>query len=263
MKLAFLVAAVLAAAGCGRHKYASGLIGPSGGTVFSADGNLELDIPRGALDSPTAITIDPQPTPVGSGFQGASVYALEPEGLQFKRPVRITISYHPAELTTPEISLHIAKLVPADVSQFAADTRVDTARHRVSGTIAGFSTWGVTGDFSLSVPDVTLVTGYYLHQTATITARAASSLASPIELSFSGLPQGVTASAYAIGGLVDPSLQGTSTIAFEAPFYVAAVSNAVVTVTGTTSLGGHVSSVSTTTFHLPWCRPASRSASPT
>jgi len=77
------------------------LIGPSGGSVVSDDGLLELVVPDGALASDTAISATREsdatwPTPVADWLDGALaeafVYDLLPEGTRFAEPVDATLS---------------------------------------------------------------------------------------------------------------------------------------------------------------------------
>lgn len=59
-------------------------IGPAGGTI--AVGEHELVIPRGALARKTTITAEQMSGSVNS-------VRFSPEGLQFRRPARLTLSY--------------------------------------------------------------------------------------------------------------------------------------------------------------------------
>jgi hypothetical protein len=67
-------------------------IGPSGGTLESADGNLTVTIPPGALSSETEISIQPvtNTAPLGLG----SGYRLQPEGITFANPIQLTFHYN-------------------------------------------------------------------------------------------------------------------------------------------------------------------------
>jgi hypothetical protein len=66
-------------------------IGPSGGTLQSADGRLTVTIPADALSSATTISIQPitNNAPLGLGFG----YRLLPEGVTFAKPVELTFHY--------------------------------------------------------------------------------------------------------------------------------------------------------------------------
>ncbi len=69
----------------------NGTVGPAGGTVTASDGAV-LDIPHGALDRATqlSITRSAAPPPPGYGAIGP-LYVLEPAGTVFARPVSVTL----------------------------------------------------------------------------------------------------------------------------------------------------------------------------
>lgn len=73
----------------------SGDIGPAGGTLASADGDLTLTFPAGALGSTRTITIQTlDPENPGAEFAGVDVrraYQLGPAGLTFGMPVSVTL----------------------------------------------------------------------------------------------------------------------------------------------------------------------------
>src|SRR6476659_5557418 len=74
-------------------------ITPDGGTITTADG-LVLQVPYGAVDQPvtlsvTATTLDPDPALGGQGL----VYAFEPEGTVFVRPVSVSLPLPPGMTT--------------------------------------------------------------------------------------------------------------------------------------------------------------------
>src|SRR5450755_5139363 len=66
-------------------------IGAAGGTIISADGRAELDIPAGALSSDLAISIQPitNECPNGAGV----AYDFLPNGTKFLIPATLTIHY--------------------------------------------------------------------------------------------------------------------------------------------------------------------------
>lgn len=68
----------------------SQMVGPSGGQVVSADGDLTLDIPAGALPADTEITIRGLP-PSDLGPEVTAAYELGPDGLLFQQPVTVTL----------------------------------------------------------------------------------------------------------------------------------------------------------------------------
>lgn len=77
------------------------VVGASGGTVTSADGAAVLDIPAGALDAPTDITITPVADAAFGGdplFLGGSGYEIKPAGTVLKLAVQLRLRYDPAHL---------------------------------------------------------------------------------------------------------------------------------------------------------------------
>ncbi|MBO9732659.1 MAG: hypothetical protein J7623_28710 [Chitinophaga sp.] len=66
-------------------------IGVNGGTVTSADGQITITIPQGALSGDTTIEIQPitNTNPAGNGI----AYRITPHGKIFKQPVSISFSY--------------------------------------------------------------------------------------------------------------------------------------------------------------------------
>ncbi|NIU85750.1 MAG: hypothetical protein GWN56_00140, partial [Nitrosopumilaceae archaeon] len=69
----------------------SKIIGPEGGTVTSNDGRIILEIPPGALDEDTEITIERFKDMEGD--TGLIFFDLQPDGLQFLIPATIKIDY--------------------------------------------------------------------------------------------------------------------------------------------------------------------------
>jgi hypothetical protein len=73
-------------------------IGPTGGTIISEDGKVELIFPAEALTANTNISIQPitNLAPNGAG----KAYQFEPSGIQFKKPVQIIFHYSDEEAET-------------------------------------------------------------------------------------------------------------------------------------------------------------------
>lgn len=98
-----LVLAMLAAvclgcgpgAGSGEREADGGSIGTSGGSVVSSDGAVRLDVPAGALDRAVAIRIGAGavtdvPAQLRDAAEITRVVRLEPDGLTFAKPARIS-----------------------------------------------------------------------------------------------------------------------------------------------------------------------------
>src|ERR1700724_3939862 len=83
----------------------SKFIPKSGGSIASADGNLEIDIPAGALAADDTISVQPitNNCPGGNGL----AYRLGPEGLKFNQPVTLKFHYDDSVLksTLPDFML--------------------------------------------------------------------------------------------------------------------------------------------------------------
>lgn len=69
-------------------------IGPAGGTIRSASGAVTLDIPAGALATPTDITITQMASPPAAPtnqFRSGRSFDITPHGLAFATPAQLTI----------------------------------------------------------------------------------------------------------------------------------------------------------------------------
>ncbi|MCC7538373.1 MAG: IPT/TIG domain-containing protein, partial [Deltaproteobacteria bacterium] len=97
---AAVVGAVWLAAACsedgapiGDGSSVSATIGPEGGSLALGD-EVSLEIPPGALEAPTTITLSRTAEPAFEGWEAYSpVYRFEPEGLQFAVPAQVSIRF--------------------------------------------------------------------------------------------------------------------------------------------------------------------------
>ncbi|MEW5916496.1 MAG: Ig-like domain-containing protein, partial [Gemmatimonadota bacterium] len=77
------------------------MIGPAGGTVTSADFNVELEIPAGALDVPTDVIIEPVDPALFAGdttYVPGTGYEIDPSGLTLRVQARLRIHFDPGKL---------------------------------------------------------------------------------------------------------------------------------------------------------------------
>ena len=102
-------------------------IGPTGGTIVSDDGRVELIFPADALTATTVISIQPTTNPAPNGTGKA--YQFEPSGIQFKKPVQIIFHYTDEE----------AETCPADLMGFALQD------HTGKWTFIDYDDWDSTG----------------------------------------------------------------------------------------------------------------------
>lgn len=115
-------------------------IGPSGGTLHSADGRLTLTIPADALSSATTISIQPvtNNAPLGLGFG----YRLLPEGVTFAKPVEITFHYDDQLLQqSPEDFLWIVTQASDRSWNAMLKSALDKSAKTVTVTTTHFSDW--------------------------------------------------------------------------------------------------------------------------
>ena len=106
-------------------------IGAAGGSTSSADGNLTLVIPAGALTADTVIGIQPL-TNLAHGGIGAA-YRLTPNGQTFAKPITLTFKYTDADLLgTAARFLGAAFQTAGGYWQWLGTATLDTAAKTVS-----------------------------------------------------------------------------------------------------------------------------------
>ena len=108
------------------------MVGPGGAVVDGPDG-ARVEIPEGALEQDVEIRISMASTgfPTLNAAAMGPVFALEPHGLEFERPVRVTIP-------------HAGK--PAEIAMYTAQPggqwealRVDASGRTASAEVSHFS----------------------------------------------------------------------------------------------------------------------------
>lgn len=136
-------------------------VGSGGGQVVSADGDLTLDIPAGALPADTEITVR-RIAPTGLGPNVAVAYELGPDGLVFQQPVTVTLRLDQSPVGPGGV---LQADVVALFSRSGAATEqagaqvltgdADAGDVTVSGAITHFSTlFGVEGNLRVEVDGV-------------------------------------------------------------------------------------------------------------
>lgn len=134
-------------------------IGADGGTLVSADGNLTITVPQGAITTNEQFSIQPITNTLYGEDASRIAYRLLPEGITFSKPVQLQFRYVPAtQANTTEDVLTIAsqqtngtwKVVPASLNKTTKTLTAETTH---------FSDWTVTGGFELKVEKPTLRPG--------------------------------------------------------------------------------------------------------
>ena len=125
------------------------LADPDGGKLVLAGGDVELDVPAGAVTQDVVLTADPvEDPPEGQvGALPGTVFDLGPDGFEFEQPVVLSFTYDPAVVTeanpnTREEDLRLFTLVEG-VWIPTEDSSVDPVTHTVSGSTTHFSRFGV------------------------------------------------------------------------------------------------------------------------
>lgn len=117
-------------------------IGTSGGSISSADGNMTVSIPTGALANNEVIQIQE----VTNTLPGLSskIYRVTPHNIQFQKPATITLTYNADSVrnSTPDL-LSMAYQDSTGKWFFAPAPVVDSSAHTVTTTTTHFSDWGV------------------------------------------------------------------------------------------------------------------------
>ncbi len=125
------------------------MVGPAGATVVSADGNLQLVIPEGALESAIDIVVTKVEDAEFSGDQNyvpGTAYTVEPAGTTLNKPAGLSITYDPAKvpagMDVTQLRLQRRDRVQ---NQWQDCDHTGIAAHTVGANVTGFSTFAITG----------------------------------------------------------------------------------------------------------------------
>lgn len=117
-------------------------IGPAGGTLQTADGNISLEIPAGAVTTATNFTIQPVSHTLESAT--GTAYRLSPESVDFKKDVKITFKYTDENLSgTTENDLYLAYQDAEGYWRRSIMTNIDKAGKKLSVLTRHFSDWTI------------------------------------------------------------------------------------------------------------------------
>jgi hypothetical protein len=124
-----------------------GVVGPAGGTVTAANGNVRLVVPAGAVPADVRLTATPVADPEPSDKTiGGTVHQFGPSGTQFAVPVTVSLKYAPAQLPAgvQQGELTISKYQNGTWVPLAVPVTVDSAAREVRGALSSFSLYAVT-----------------------------------------------------------------------------------------------------------------------
>ncbi len=119
-----------------------------GGTVSALNEKVVFTVPSGAVTEQETLTAKAaENIPSDDNYVPGTAYEFGPDGFQFQQPLELTITYDPNNIPAgaQESYLMLAKLV-SDSWQIINDSSADTTTHTVTGTINGFSSYGVVMD---------------------------------------------------------------------------------------------------------------------
>ncbi len=117
-------------------------IGTNGGAITSADSNMSITIPAGALSSDKSITVQPVTRKLPDGY--GRVYRLTPHDISFQQPVTIRMRYDEDSIknTVPEL-LGIVYQDQSGKWFFSGEPVLDKVNHTLTTTTTHFSDWGI------------------------------------------------------------------------------------------------------------------------
>jgi hypothetical protein len=122
-------------------------VNQTGGIFPDSDSSVVMTFAAGSVNAETNISIATiSDLPDVPGYIPGTTYTFGPDGTVFEQPVQLTIEYDPANIPSDlqETMLCLAKLTGRSW-QPVHDSKVDTASKTVTGSIAGFSTYGLIG----------------------------------------------------------------------------------------------------------------------
>ena len=126
----------------------SQVIGAAGGQVLSTDRQLRLEIPAGALDEDTSISIRRvRSADIPSEWQGESplaAYEMSPSGLSFNTPAKLTVVRSPLLGAQDLEPLAIASMSGGEMELLpSVENRMSDSQMEVSGDVSHFSFIGL------------------------------------------------------------------------------------------------------------------------
>ncbi len=121
-------------------------IGPEGGFIQTPDGGIRLEIPEGAVTSPTSFTIQPVTQKLESST--GTTYRLGPENISFQKDVRITFSYTEEDLAgTTANDLYLSYQDVEGYWHRVIQTDIDEANKKLTVQTRHFSDWTIERTF--------------------------------------------------------------------------------------------------------------------
>jgi uncharacterized protein YjdB len=163
------------------------VVGPSGSSITSQDGNVTLQVPAGALSEPVGITVAPSTDyPSDPALVSGAEFRFGPEGTKFAKPVKLEIVYPPGNVPAglSETALRIHKLINGQWVEVLSSS-VNPAGHVASADITSFSQYGVlqgrqVGSVTVTPAAATVAAGCTLQLKGTVFDQAGNVISRPV-----------------------------------------------------------------------------------
>ncbi|MBI4849047.1 MAG: PASTA domain-containing protein [Nitrospirae bacterium] len=158
-------------------------VGRGGGIVSTADDKLTITIPKGALTRPQTITVNQlalQDLPqLPDGSLPDSGWMLEPDGLQFRKPVEVRLALDPTSPPSPgSMSANLSVLLSLsagtwELLQQQTLTQDNAGNNTLTAKLSHFSTLTKFTEFDVQIqitglPDQPLLVGQEFNPVATV-----------------------------------------------------------------------------------------------
>jgi hypothetical protein len=149
-KLAWIGLAGLTCIGCSGllqpgQLVAEGEVDEDGGTITSAQGDVTLAVPAGAVDGSKAIEVrrlDPDNLP--EGVIRNTVVELDPDGTTFDQPVELALRYRQEDLPNPDSHwLRVVQLLPDGTLGRTQFLKHDREARQVKAKLVHFSSYAI------------------------------------------------------------------------------------------------------------------------
>ncbi len=132
------------------------MIGPSGGTLSSPDGQLTVTIPANAVSAMTAFSVVPIETKSPGGLRS---YRLGPEGTTFTTPAKLTFKYGPEDVAGSDPAVLSIVFQDAEKKWRRSATTLDTEAKTLTTETTHFSDWSAVRGANLFPPTATVRVG--------------------------------------------------------------------------------------------------------
>ncbi|MCG2615299.1 hypothetical protein LZZ85_13450 [Terrimonas sp. NA20] len=124
-------------------------IGAAGGVIQSPDGVIKITVPAGAVDVPTAFSVQEVTNTLETR---ARSYRLRPEGVNFKKPLTVTYRYAGIDIGSIDPRMLFLAFQDKDGYYYSANkTKGDLNNHTLTVETTHFSDWTFYSRYDLNI----------------------------------------------------------------------------------------------------------------